>query len=154
MVAPGWVDRKFALALWARAGATILAAFGMSSLVSDCSFRLPMSPAADMSDDVTGSIAHSPLDNWLGVADRRFAMAAMAAALDPQGNGTPVEWNNPASQNKGVFVQQGKAHPVDDLVCRAFAATVMKKDATQRFSGNACLQKGGDWVISELMPAK
>lgn len=154
IVAPGSADRNFPGAFAAPTGIVIPAAFCLSMLVSGCSFRLPMGPPDASSGDVTGSIAQPQLEHLLDPGDRPFAMAAMAGALDPQGNGTPADWSNPISNNKGSFVQHGKAYPVDDQVCRAFSAVILKKDDTERFLGTACLQKSGSWVISELKSVK
>ena len=84
----------------------------------------------------------------------RRATGAMALALDPQGNGSPVSWDNIESRSSGRFTPVGGPFLRNDDVCRAFLSsitTVMDKQALQ---GTACRPSGGEWSIRELKPWK
>ncbi len=94
------------------------------------------------------------LSDHLGPEDIRRATGAMALALDPQGNGSPVGWDNSESRSSGRFTPVGGPFLRDDDVCRAFLSsitTVMDKHALQ---GTACRPSGGEWSIRELKPWK
>lgn len=94
------------------------------------------------------------LSDHLGPEDIRRASGAMALALDPQGNGSPVNWDNGESKSAGRFTPVGGPFLKDDEVCRAFLtqiSTLMDKHALQ---GTACRPSGGEWAIRELKPWK
>jgi surface antigen len=54
-------------------------------------------------EDATGALPKSSLAGILDAEDWRRAKAALSTALDPQGNGSLVGWDNPDSGNKGSF---------------------------------------------------
>ncbi len=124
--------------------------------VSGCSVSMPMTSlvAHKTDEDVTGSISRPPFAEWLGVEDWRRARAAMATALDPQGAGSTVAWDNPDSGLKGKFIPSGKAYPENDLVCRAFVAEIDLKNGEKTLQGKACADKDGDWTVADLQPLK
>jgi surface antigen len=109
----------------------------------------------------TGSIASaSPpraapaLPASLDDEDRRRALGALDIALDPQGNGATVHWDNPVSKARGSVTPAGFAYPQNDLVCRAFSAQFVTASGTQANQGAACRDKNAQWVIADLRPAK
>ncbi len=106
------------------------------------------------SDDVTGSIGHPYFSDSLSPEDRRRAIAAMTTALDPQGSGSTVAWDNPDSGVKGNFVPMGNAYPDNDLVCRDFAAELTLKTGDRSMHGTACADKSGHWTITDAKPWK
>ena len=107
------------------------------------------------SDDVTGSIRGvSPLSNSLDQEDWRRAKGAMGLALDPQGNGSAVSWENPQSRAKGSFTPVGEAKAVDDKICRAFIAELAGSLKNEQLQGDACRDRGGDWTIGKVQPWK
>lgn len=116
-----------------------------------CSISYPIGSMVPVGDDVTGSIrprAGSPAGNE-DLEDRRRAKAALATALDPQGAGTPVSWDNPGSGNKGIFKPLGRAYAADTRICRAFEETAAVKgsEPVTRHS-KACTTPGtGDWTV-------
>jgi surface antigen len=116
-------------------------------------------------DDVTGSIARAPagasaarqnlkLSSALDDEDLRRAAAAMAAALDPQGNGAVVKWDNPQSGAHGAFTPSGFPYPIDGRVCRAFVAELAAGVREERLDGAACRDKTADWVLIRISPVK
>lgn len=116
-------------------------------------------------DDVTGSIARAPagasvtrpnlrLSSALDDEDLRRAGAAMAAALDPQGNGAVVKWDNPASGAHGAFTPAGFPYPLDGRVCRTFVAELATAAHEERLEGAACRDKTADWALVRISPAK
>ena len=62
------------------------------------------------------------LPTALDEEDRRRALGALAIALDPQGNGASVHWDNPVSKAHGSVTPVGFAYPSNDLICRDFQA--------------------------------
>lgn len=108
------------------------------------------------SDDMTGSIpAKTPtLSNTLDREDWRRASAALGVALDPQGGGASVNWDNPSTSAKGSFTPVGQPYPADGKVCRAFLAEVGTKDSHEQLQGTACRDKAAEWRLIEIKPWK
>lgn len=114
----------------------------------------PISPLIGSKEDVTGTLPQPSLTKMLEPEDWRRAKAALATALDPQGNGSLVGWENPDSGNKGSFIPVGKAYPQNAGICRVFLAELDRKGAAQSLQGTACADKGGEWTIAEAKPWK
>jgi surface antigen len=117
--------------------------------------------------DVTGSITPrapaiaaqapgqlSPLSPGLDAEDWRRARAAMATALDPQGNGAQVRWDNPDSGAKGFFGAIGNPFLIKDDICRLFVAGVGIKAPEDWMQGSACRTAPGEWEIKDVKPWK
>jgi len=105
--------------------------------------------------DVTGSIPQSsPLSPSLDIEDWRRAKGAIALALDPQGNGAPVNWDNPRSGAKGSFTPAGAARPVGENICRAFLAELGGSIVGQTLQGDACRDLSGEWTLGKVQPWK
>jgi surface antigen len=96
----------------------------------------------------------SPLSPELGTEDWRRAAGAMALALDPQGNGAAVSWDNPESGTKGVFSPVSGPVLRSDEICRAFLSTIMLQTGASKMQGTACRPSGGEWSIKEVAPWK
>jgi surface antigen len=96
----------------------------------------------------------SPLSAELGEEDWRRAKAALAVALDPQGAGSPVSWDNPDTTIKGTFTPVGQPFVRSDEICRAFLASVQGQATTSSLQGTACRPSGGDWVVKDVRPFK
>ncbi|RDI55061.1 outer membrane surface antigen [Microvirga subterranea] len=136
-----------------------VAAAGMIALAAGaCSFSFGVVGLDERDPEpvATGSIAPKApivLSAELDEEDWRRARAALAVALDPQGPGTQVSWDNPASQRKGAFTPTGAPFVKDDQICRSFAAhlTGVSPAALQ---GTACRPSGGAWAIQEVKPVK
>lgn len=106
-------------------------------------------------DDVTGSIRPvNPISGAMDAEDWRRARGAMALALDPQGNGAPVSWDNPKSGAKGAFTPVGPARPVGERICRSFVAEVGGALPARSLQGAACRDRDGEWAIREAAPAR
>jgi surface antigen len=143
-----WVFRRLC-------GGLALAATAAS--MAGCAVSVPIGSFSNASaatdEDATGSIPSAPLVRLLGPEDWRRAKAALATALDPQGDGSPVSWDNPQSGVKGSFAPTGKAYPVDAKVCRSFRSEVERKAGVTAMQGLACADKTGEWAIAEVAPA-
>jgi surface antigen len=123
---------------------------GLGLGASACSMSFPISSFASDSDP-TGSIDRpvTLLSKELDQEDWRRAKAAMAVALDPQGNGTSVAWNNPQSGAKGSFVAVAAPFSKNDKICRTFHADVVADaKADRKIEGSACRGSDGDWVVA------
>ncbi|MGO4523769.1 RT0821/Lpp0805 family surface protein [Microvirga sp. 2MCAF35] len=134
-----------------------LLAVGLVALsTSACSFSFGLSALDDEEPKSTGAIAAKAdtlLSPDLDVEDWRRAKAALAVALDPQGAGTQVSWDNPATTMKGTFTPMGAPFVKNDEICRAFSAHLSGPSASS-LQGTACRPSGGDWAIKEVKPLK
>lgn len=106
-------------------------------------------------EDVTGSIAKPApkLSRRLDAEDLRRAMAALGTALDPQGSGASVHWDNPQTGAKGSFTPAGQPYPLDAKVCRAFVAEIAVEETLEKLQGRACREKSADWTLAEIKAA-
>lgn len=124
--------------------------------LAGCATAIPLPSFTNISkDDVTGSIRpQSPLSPNLDGEDWRRAKGALAVALDPQGNGEPVTWENPATKIRGSFVPVGQAWLKDESVCRTFLAELGGAHPARSLQGNACRDKAGEWSVDKVEPWK
>ncbi|MCJ2095392.1 MULTISPECIES: RT0821/Lpp0805 family surface protein [unclassified Methylobacterium] len=104
---------------------------------------------------VTGSIEKRPASfgSDLGEEDWRRARAALAVALDPQGNGRPVKWDNPETGLHGAVNPTGLPYVADDLICRNFLASVIGPGRSRFVRGTGCKPSGGHWVLKKVRAA-
>ncbi len=110
----------------------------------------PITSLVPAGDDVTGSNSKVPFGRLLDEEDRRREKAALATALDPQGDGSAIRWENPKSGNKGMFTPQGHAFTQDGRVCRSFVGE-LKQDGDQKaILGTACAVAAGDWDVRDM----
>jgi surface antigen len=123
-------------------------------MLGGCSVSMPIGSLSASRDDSTGAIPESALVRLLDPEDWRRARAALSTALDLQGNGLPVAWDNPASGANGSFTPSGKAYASDARICRAFAVKVVRKGEERAMRGTACSAQGSDWIITELKPVQ
>jgi surface antigen len=136
-----------------------------------CSLTLPFESsrsAALLADpDITGSIPQkdaakkqiepgiiSPFFPKMDEEDFRRANAALVTALDPQGNGGHVRWENNESQAKGSFAPIGNPYLVKDEICRVFVAMTAFKAPEEWVQGTACRTGPGAWAIKDVKPWK
>lgn len=104
--------------------------------------------------DVTGSIPRPAptLSRALDGEDLRRAVAAMSTALDPQGSGASVNWDNPQTGAKGSFTPVGQPYPLEGKICRAFLADIAANDAQEKLQGAACREKTAEWALMDVKP--
>ena len=134
-----------------------VALIGIGLALGGCSSALPLVS----NDDVTGSIPvaavvsqPATLSSRLDIEDWRRARGALGVALDPQGNGTPVAWDNPGTGIKGLITPVGDAYAADEKICRAFLADIGGKTPSQHLQGRGCRDKAGEWSVSDVKPWK
>ena len=96
----------------------------------------------------------SPLSSALDSEDWRRAQSALSVALDPQGNGAAVNWDNPKSGMKGSFIPAGDAVPAGEKICRPFSAELGGSTPSEHLLGVGCRDKAGEWTIDDVKPAK
>ncbi|MGY6567742.1 MAG: RT0821/Lpp0805 family surface protein [Salinarimonas sp.] len=128
-----------------------------SCALAACSFSMPLSPFGSQPDPVvTGSIGPvSPLDPALDHEDWRRARAALAVALDPQGNGARAGWENPDTGRAGDFEAASAAFVRDDRVCRDFIAHLtLEAGEERRLAGSACRLSENLWRIDDVDSAR
>jgi len=129
---------------------------GLAVALAGCSMSFPMTSLVS-DEDVTGSIEPrtvSPLSPDLGTEDWRRAKGALAIALDPQGSGAAVSWDNPDTAMKGSFTPVGQPFVKSNEICRAFIATVSGQAGASSLQGTACRPSGGEWAIKDVKPWK
>ncbi len=128
----------------------------LSCSTGACGVSFPMASLfPEVEAETTSSIAPkftSPLAPELGAEDWRRAKGALAIALDPQGSGASVSWDNPDTETKGNFAPVGQPFVNTDEICRAFLATLITRTATTSLQGTACRPSGEEWAIKELKP--
>lgn len=133
---------------------TVAGLSGLALLLGACSFSIPSLVAKP--EDTTGSITPrvaSPLSADLAPEDWRRAKGTLAIALDPQGNGEPVKWDNPDTGYKGVFTPVGQPFVKADEVCRVFLATIEHPDGrSSSLQGTGCKLSADEWEIQEVKP--
>jgi surface antigen len=134
----------------------IVALTGIALALAGCSFSSSVIGFTDDEPEVTGSIAPRPpvtLSPELNEEDWRRAKAALGVALDPQGPGTLVSWDNPETAMKGQFTPTGSPYVRNDEICRDFSAH-LSGPASASLQGSACRPSGGEWAIKDIKPAK
>jgi surface antigen len=136
-----------------------LLAGGLAGIcLAGCSMSFPMeSLVPEDEPKATGTLvakASSALSPELGAEDWRRAKGALAVALDPQGNGASVSWDNPDSGFKGAFTPVGHPFVKGDEICRAFVAALGRAGRDAALEGTACRLSGAEWAIKAVKPAK
>lgn len=155
----------------------LAAALLLAAALAGCGLTLPFesrTAALTADPEITGSIGPSkrsdaaaanasPFSPTLDQEDWRRQRAALATALDPQGNGGLVRWENPDSGAKGSFAPVGDAFLLQHDICRTFVAYVIEKGkdgkadgtaAEDWRQGSACRTGPGEWSIREVKPWK
>ncbi|MGA0597283.1 RT0821/Lpp0805 family surface protein [Enterovirga sp. CN4-39] len=125
----------------------------MAPVLAGCSFAIP-SLTAKAPEDVTGSITPAPaalkLFPELGPEEVRRLRAALTVALDPQGNGKPVKWDNPESGMGGDITPSGAPFVEANEICRAFTASLESASVSKTAQGKACKVSADEWVLRKL----
>lgn len=105
---------------------------------------------------VTGSIDKRPRSFGPDMSDEdwRRAHAALSVALDPQGNGRPVKWDNPDSKLRGAISPTGLPYVANDLICRDFLASVIAPVRSRFVRGTGCKPSGGEWELTRVRMAR
>jgi surface antigen len=140
-------DHRSGLRHWT----TAATALGLALSVSACAVSFPVPGFVD--SDATGSIKakSAEFSADLDKEDWRRANAALAVALDPQGNGAEAAWHNPQSGARGSFAALAPPFVEHDRICRAFKARVAAHPGRERrLDGSACRARDGDWVLAEI----
>jgi surface antigen len=134
--------------------ASAMLALLSSVAVCGCSMSFPLPSLFGDDDESTSSVQArvSPLSPELGPEDWRRAKGALAIALDPQGNGSSVAWDNPDTGMKGSFVPVGQPFVKSDEICRAFVAKLVLQSGNKPLQGTACRPSGGEWAIKDVKP--
>ena len=119
-------------------------------LLGGCAMSFPMTSMVPGGDDITGSLADVPFGQLLDEEDRRRERAALATALDPQGDGATIHWENPKTGHKGSITASGHAYPADNKVCRGFTGDLTHKGGQRSMQGTACIVAAGEWALKTV----
>lgn len=131
---------------------------GLALSAAGCSLTMQLASFND-EPETTASIPTRPsmatkLDASLDDEDWRRAQSALSLAVDPQGPGLPVNWDNPASKRKGSFVAAGNMMIVQDTICRPFSATLVQPTGKEaKHVGQACRLGPGEWALRLESPS-
>jgi hypothetical protein len=133
----------------------------LALLSAGCSLTMNIPGFGGAEEETTASVSppHAsafaiPLDE----EDWRRANAALSLAVDPQGAGLPVSWDNPASRRHGLFEPAGGLAVVGNTVCRPFRALVVQKQHEKivprevAHEGQACRTGPGQWAMRDVKP--
>ena len=127
-----------------------------ANMLSACAMSVPI-PGLSLDDGPTGTLKQvdaSPFSAEMDGEDWRRAKSALDTALDPQGNGAQVAWDNPKSGAKGTFIPLAQPYPKDDGICRTFTARIETQGQGPRLlRSSACRRNGGEWIIGKITPA-
>jgi surface antigen len=152
-----WINpRRYRSDGFASEALKVLAAVLIALSTSACGMSLGLSALDEDGPKSTGAIGPKSditLSADLDEEDWRRAKAALAVALDPQGPGTLVSWDNPATSRKGTFTPVGAPFVKNDEICRSFSAH-LSGPSTSALQGTACRPSGGEWVLKDIKPAK
>lgn len=132
----------------------VLVVGASAPLLGGCAMSFPMGSMLPASDDITGSLSKVPFGSLLNEEDRRREKAALATALDPQGDGTTVRWENQKSGNTGSVTPVGHAYPSDSRICRGFEGTIKRDGVERSLHGTACTVAAGDWEVRDAKPSR
>lgn len=155
---PGWVVegyRKGAASRNRRARAQFaFLSLAIALMASGCSLTMNLtgfSGEEETTASVTpqASVFPVPLDD----EDWRRVNAALALAVDPQGAGLPVNWDNPSSKKRGSFEQSGTIAIVGHTLCRPFKAKLVDGVKESQHVGQACRTGPGEWAMRDVKPA-
>jgi len=132
----------------------VLAPIVLMPALIGCSMTIPIEPffTRGSADETAAKTPPQPLAGLFDAGDWRRAKTALSTALDPQGNGALVGWDNPDSGDKGSFAPVGKTYSSDSKTCRAFLAKVDRKGGEQSVQGTACTDRQGEWTIADVKP--
>jgi surface antigen len=132
---------------------SLIASLAVMTVCGGCSMSFPIASMQPGADEMTASIK-PVIGKMSDEEDRRRAKAALSTALDPQGDGHAVRWENPTTGDKGSFTAVGHAYPLDSRVCRAFLGTAVQNGEDKTFQGTACTVAAGEWAVTETKPFK
>lgn len=135
-------------------GVEVWGPISLTAALAGCSTTFPIAPflKPGLGDDAAAKVPPQPLAGLLDAEDWRRAKAALSTALNPQGNGSLVAWDNPDSGNKGSFAPVGEAYSLDSKTCRVFLAKIDRKGGERSVQGTACANRQGEWTIAEAKP--
>lgn len=137
-------------------------------LSSGCAVILPFdSLQPDLETTQSINPPSALLSHDLNEEDWRRAQSALSLAVDPQGSGQPVNWDNPASKKRGVFTPIGQFTLVENTICRKFISVLIDQTKSQikhqakfaghgesRHEGQACRVGPGEWVMKDVKPLR
>lgn len=143
------------------AGVALCLCAALSAALGGCSQPLllfrgaPEPVAAAEEPTTTGSIQARPKTFGRDLTDEdwRRAKAALTVALDPQGNGRPVKWDNPDSGMHGSVNPTGLPYVAEDQICRNFLASVVGSETNRFVRGTGCKPSGGEWTLKTMRTA-
>jgi len=138
------------LALAAGAGGCSMS-MELGSLFSEKSDEKTSADKVD-ARDVTGSLPLQPTHtenpgSGMTRADWTFATAALREAMQDNGDGTSIPWQNSATGVRGTVTPVSSAFVQDGFACRNFLASHIGNGREGWFEGTACRVHRGLWEV-------
>jgi surface antigen len=116
-----------------------------------CSFGRDSGAFAQMTADVTGSIAVpagvNPTDT-----DLAFARTAASDVLTKGSKDASQPWENPSTGARGSVTPLAQAYTAEGRTCRDFLASYVNGKSESWLQGAACRSSGGRWEVQSLKP--
>jgi surface antigen len=103
--------------------------------------------STDEADAIAEPLRTGGLSPRMNDEDTRRSQSALALALDPEGKGVPVNWDNPETGATGSFSASGDFYIKSNQLCRPFTADLAYSGAKESFKGKACRAGPGAWAI-------
>jgi surface antigen len=123
-----------------------------------CAVIMPLD-SLQVDQETTQSIPAqgTQLSPALADEDWRRAQSALSLAVDPQGPGQPVNWDNPATKKRGTFAAAGNLTLTDNTICRRFTSNLVDLSKPSapvelRHEGQACRLGPSEWVMRDVRP--
>lgn len=131
----------------------------LALLSSGCSLTMNLTGFSG-EEETTASISQqtAPFPVALDDEDWRRVHSALSLAVDPQGAGLPVNWDNPGSKRRGSFEPSGPIALVGPTVCRPFRAKIVEHSKSLAIKesllvGQACRTGPGEWAMRDVRPS-
>lgn len=134
--------------------APLVALFVAVSMLSGCAMGgVSLEQAVPDKSAVTGSIAKPPSQEAdTGKLSDQAAVKNVVSALNfSQWGKKPVPWANPDTGSQGTITTVAETKQQNTL-CRQFQTSREAYDGASLYKGEACMQQGGEWLVTSFAP--
>lgn len=100
--------------------------------------------ASTAAGTLIGAFLGNEVGKSLDRADQLYAQQSVQRAIVAP-MGTPINWSNPRSGNRGRVVATREGRRNDGAYCREFQQTIIVGGQAQQAYGTACRQPDGSW---------
>lgn len=131
----------------------LVAGCAMDGVMESAMDGIGIESAVPDQSSITGSVAaaQQPDTDNETLSDRNIIGDVIAGLRADMSANKPVFWANPATGSQGVINQLVEVQKADGL-CREFKTSRQAFNGVSLYQGEACLQKGGDWLVKSFAP--